>query len=970
FWDLLEAGRSAVREIPADRWPLERYYDATPATPGKTYNRHAGLLDSIDTFDPAFFGISPREAESLDPQQRMLLETSWEALEDAAIDPRRLLDTATGVFVGIGGSEYGYRFGALETGGEADPYSGTGNESSFAAGRVAYVLGLRGPALSINTACSSSLVAVHQAVQALRAGECDLALAGGANAIVSPEITVQMAQLRALSPDGRCATFDASANGYVRGEGCGMIALRRLSDAVARGDRIHAVVRGSAVNHDGRSSGLTVPNGAAQQSVIRSALAAGGVDPLEVDYVECHGTGTPLGDPIEVRALGEVYGKNREKPLWIGSVKTNVGHLEAGAGMAGLLKAVLALKHRAVPAHLNLKTPNPALPLADFHLAIPTALTPWPSDDRRLAGVSSFGISGTNAHVVLEEAPADERAATVSARPLHLLAVSGRTEAGARAAAEGLAVALEGGVDLADAAYTANTGRANLEHRRVALGAGRDALVAALRSDDAPISGVAAEPPRLVFLCTGAGPQAVNMGKALYDSEPVFRAAMDQAFAALDPWLDRPLAGVIYPAAPEGPGSAEGTALEAASPIDNLAFTQPAMFAIEYAFSELWASWGVRPDAVIGHSTGQYVAAVLAGVFSLADGARLVTARSRLMSEEPEIGEMVAIFASEDRVRAALGGQVSIAAINSAEEVVISGLREPVLAIAARFEADGVEIRRLRISHAAHSPLMDPVLDRFEAICREVTMHPPRIPFVENVRGEVASDEITTPRYWREHMRQGVMFHAGMRTLAWLGFRHFLEIGNHPILCGNGARSLPDVTAHFFPSIRRKSPEWPQLLETAGRLWTHGVDLDWAGFHAHAPGRRVTLPTYPFQRTRFWIDRKDGAATARDVGAEWTYERAWRPSPAVPSAESRPWVIVRDAGGVAEKLASRLGNARVIREVSELAEESARVVSLVSLDAPAPGSDPIAAAKRATETTLHLLQRAARSNGRIALAVV
>jgi len=980
LWDLVSTGGDGIVEVPKSRFDVDRYFDPEPGTPGRTYCRHGGFVDDIDQFDPTFFGISPREAVSLDPQQRMLLECSWHALDDAGLPADRLRETPTGVYVGIGQSEYWHRFDPTDPGDVVDAYSGTGNETSFAAGRISYVLGLRGPAMAVNTACSSSLVSLQMAVEGLRAGACDLALAGGVNAIVGPETTLWMSMLQALAPDGHCKAFDARADGYVRSEGCGMLALKRLADAQRDGDRIHAVIRGAAVNHDGPSSGLTVPNGTAQQQVIRAALADGGVRPEDVGLIECHGTGTKLGDPIEVGALGKVLadGRAADRPLYLGAAKANLGHLEAGAGIAGVLKAIASLKHQAIAPLAGLQSPNPDLPLGRYpSVRLPTALEPWPSDGPRIAGVSSFGISGTNAHVLLEEAPARPVVSDATDRPAHLLLVSGRTEAAARQQAEVLRTALDDDLRLADVAYTLSH-RAHLPHRLALVAADRAEARAALEQasqGQAPVSDRAGDPPRLVFLCTGAGPQCVGMARELYDGSDVFRAALDECARLLEPHLDRPLLEVIYPPAGE----------EDASPINELAYTQPAMFAIEWAMAQLWKSWGVEPDAVIGHSTGQYIAACLAGVYDLATGLQLMATRARLMSDQPRIGSMVAVMAPEATVRTYLEGhadQVDIAAVNGPAEAVISGLSEPVNAIADRIEADGIEIRRLRISHAAHSPLMEPVLPELERVVGAAELSAPRIPLVENVRGEVAGDELLTTAYWARHMRHGVKFAAGMRTLADLGYRHFLEIGNHPILSGAGARTLEDLDDTLFvPSIRRKNPEWRQLLEGVGRLHAAGVAIDWDGFHAEAPGQRIGLPGTVFQKKRYWVERTD-AASQRTVGHDWTYGETWQPVrlnvDAFGARASGTLVVLADRGGLGARLAERQERPTVVIGPDEVdpadtealaariaAAEPATIACLWALDAPkladgadAHGIDPVDAASLGVQGALAALRAA------------
>ncbi len=613
FWQLLHDGVDAITEVPADRWDVDAYYDPDPLAPGKMSTRQGGFVVDVDQFAADFFGISPREAIRMDPQQRLLLEVAWEALERAGQSTDKLFGSQTGVFLGISNSDY-LRL-QLADAEEIDPYVGTGNLLSVAAGRLAYTLGLRGPNMVVDTACSSSLVAVHLACQSLRLGECSLAVAGGINVILSPEVTINFSKAQMMAPDGRCKTFDAAADGYVRSEGCGVIVLKRLAEAIAGGDNILAVIRGTAINQDGRSAGLTAPNGPSQEEVIGRALAAAGVEPAQVNYVETHGTGTALGDPIEVRALAAAYGPGRpaDAPLMIGSVKTNLGHLEAAAGIAGLMKAVLALQNEEIPPHLHLKTPNPHLGLADLPIVIPTERTPWPAGKRpRLAGVSSFGFSGTNAHVILEEAPGSVPARPEPERPLHILALSAKSptalERLARRYEQHLAAHPEQA--LGDVCFTANAGRGHFEER-LAVVAGSSAemrarLAAAFAVDD-PIGLVrgrapAAGPPDVAFLFTGQGSQYVNMGRRLYDTQPTFRDAMDRCAELLQPYLERPLLAVLYPDAAAHAGKPNPI-------VDDMAYAQPAQFAVQYALAELWRSWGIEPAVVAGHSVGEYAAA-------------------------------------------------------------------------------------------------------------------------------------------------------------------------------------------------------------------------------------------------------------------------------------------------------------------------------------------------------------------------
>ncbi len=635
-----------LEEIPASRWSLEDLYDADPDAPGKMSSRWAGLLDSIDTFDPEFFGISPREAVAMDPQQRLLLEVAWEALENAGQGPRTLALGQTGVFVGMTGDEYAqlfYQAGDLSV---FNTYFASGIARSVASGRISYVLGLQGPNLSIDTACSSSLVAVHTACLNLRMGECRVAIAGGSNVVLSPEVGIAFSKAHMMAPDGRCKTFDSRADGFVRGEGCGIVVLKRLSDALADSDNILAVIRGSAVNQDGRSSGLTVPNAKSQEGVIRQALANGGVKPEEISFVEAHGTGTSLGDPIEAHALAAVLGPGRttENPLVVGSVKTNVGHLESTAGVAGLIKLVLSLQHEKIPANLHFQKMNPHIDWNGVPVEIPVAARAWGhAEKKRIAGVSAFGFSGTNAHVVVEEAPAREERVRSLERPLHLLTLSARTEIALQELVERYDSALGNSKEaLGDICFTANAGRIHFEYRSSVVGATVEEIRKKLQERKTGTEGQERGGVRPVFLFSGQGAQYAGMGKQLYETQPVFRKAIDECEELLKGELEKPLREVMWGASTEA--------------LEQTAYTQPALFALEYAMSEMWKSWGIVPGVVLGHSVGEYVAACVAGVYSLADGMKLIAARARLMQKVSGRGAMAAVMAREERVREALKG--------------------------------------------------------------------------------------------------------------------------------------------------------------------------------------------------------------------------------------------------------------------------------------------------------------------------
>ena len=709
FWQLLRDGVDAVCEVPRDRWDVDAYYDSEIGAPGKMCTRHGGFLRGrIDEFDPQFFGISPREAESMDPQQRLLLEVSWEALEDGAQVQERLPGSQTGVFIGITAHDYADLYLGLDNLDHIGTHHITGSVLNAAAGRLSYCMGFLGPCMAIDTACSSSLGAVHLACRSLLNDECRRALAGGVNLILSPLSTVALSQGNVLAPDGRCRAFDKAAAGMVRAEGCAVIVLKRLSHALEDGDNILALIRSSAVNQDGPSGGLTVPNGPSQEALIRRALASANLRPAEIDYIEAHGTGTPLGDPIELCALGNVFTEGRGRPLVVGSVKTNIGHLEACSGIAGLIKVVLSLQHQQIPPHLHLHEPTPHVPWEGLPLVIPTQLMAWPSGGQpRLAGVSSFGLSGVNAHIVLQEAPPAgppwrSECHDGRDRPLHLLALSGRTEDALRQLAQRFERHLGDHPELAvgDVCFSANVGRLHMNHRLALVAASavevRDTLIAFLAGQ--PAQGLrhrhAGAPPKVAFLFMGQGSQYAGMGRELYDTQPTFRHVVERCDQILRPYLEHPLLDVLYPSPARH------------DLVDETVYAQPALFALEYALAELWRSWGIQPAIVMGHGIGQYVAACVAGVFRLEDGLKLVAERARLVQSLPRDGAMCAIFADPSRVEEAIrpfSHEVSIAAFNGPRDVVISGRRESVETVAANLATAGVETQPLKVSHAFHS---------------------------------------------------------------------------------------------------------------------------------------------------------------------------------------------------------------------------------------------------------------------------
>jgi epothilone polyketide synthase D len=945
FWQLLEDGIDATRDVPLERWDAEALYDPDPDAPGKSYVKRGGFLDHIDGFDAEFFGISPREASGLDPQQRLLLEVTWEALEDAGIVADSLRGSATGVWVGFSLDDYARRNLSSGDYSRIDAYTALGNARSVAAGRISYVLGLHGPTLQLDTSCSSSLVTVHLAVQSLRSGESDLALVGGVNLMTAPEPTIALCKLRALSTDGRCKTFDVSADGYARGEGCGMVVLKRLSDALSSNDRIVALIRGSAVNHDGRSNGLTAPNGAAQDAVIRAALQAAGLDAGAIDYVEAHGTGTPLGDPIEVLSLNRVYCGQRspDAPLYLGSVKTNIGHLEGAAGVAGLIKTALCLSHGRMVQHLHFKEPNPSVPWERLPIRVVGQARDWTDrDGSRRAGLSSFGISGTNAHIILERAPSTPPVAPAPQRAAELVVLSARSREALDAVMTRLGDHVERYPELriGDIAHDLLARRALLPHRRALAVTSRAELRAKLADPAMRSIGAApvGAPPRAAWLFTGQGAQRLGMGRGLHEEWPAFRAAFDEACQEFDALLGRSLRDVIW-AAPDS---------QDAGLLDKTAYTQPALFAFEWALAALWSSWGVKPEWVAGHSIGEVVAACFAGLFSLPDACRLVAARGGLMQALPSGGAMCSIAATAERVGRAVApheGSVSIAAINAPTSVVVSGEREPIEVIVEQLEREGIHCQALNVSHAFHSPLMEPMLEKFRAVASSIQYRRPSIPLISNSSGALAGTEVETADYWVRHVRDAVRFADGVRALRQAGADAFLEVGPRGTLLGLVGEVLAGESFLSVPPLRSSLPEPVAALSSLGAWIEGGGGTSVAGLFPSG-GRRCGLPTYAWHRKRYWIenspeqtpaaleaalqelprDRLSSAARAalpeilallRERGdrspapdARLAYDIEWRPVAAPPRRPSKGvWLVFGDAEGASamREAARRVG---------------------------------------------------------------
>ncbi|CAM5658265.1 SDR family NAD(P)-dependent oxidoreductase OS=Streptomyces tendae OX=1932 GN=GUR47_30605 PE=4 SV=1 [Streptomyces tendae] len=875
LWELVHRGDDAVSPFPADRGWDEDVYDPDPERAGKSYVREGGFLRDVAGFEPEFFGMSPREALAADPQQRLLLETAWEAMEDAGLVPATLRGSRTGVFAGL--MYQGFAAGILDDiPADVQGYVAGGASSSIAVGRVSYTFGFEGPAVAVDTACSSSLVGIHLAATALRQGECDLALAGGVTVMATPTSFVEFSRQGALSPAGRCKSFAADADGTVWGEGAGLVLLERLSDARRLGHRVLAVVRGSAVNQDGASNGLTAPNGPSQERVIREALGSAGLSYADVDAVEAHGTGTRLGDPIEAQALLATYGQQRRegRPLYLGSLKSNIGHSQAAAGVGGVIKMVEAMRRGVLPKTLHVDAPSPRVDWDSGAVELLTEARPWPGTGApRRAAVSSFGIGGTNAHVIVEEAPAEPAAEPVKPDPATGLpvvpwVVSGRSADGLRSQAARLltAVADGDGPEPRDVAWTLVSERAVLDTAAVVVGGTRAELTRGLRAlaagmpDASVVSG--ASPSRgtahLAFVFTGQGAQRLGMGRELYGSVPEFAAAFDEVCAELDAHLAHPLKQVVF--------AQEGS--EQAGLLDRTEFTQPALFALEVALFRLLEHFGVVPEFVAGHSVGEVAAAHAAGVLSLADAARLVAARGRLMGAAREGGAMLAVQAAPEKVAddvAGLADRVSLAAVNGPENVVVSGDAGSVEELGARWRAEGRRVRRLRVSHAFHSPHMDEVLDEFEQVVGGLSLQAPRITLVSTVTGEALSAaEACSPRYWVRQLREPVRFLDAVRALEQEGVALFVELGPDAVLSALVSAGAERDPGLVVPVLRANRPEGESLASLLGLLHTRGRHVEWPRV---LPGaQRVDLPTYAFRRTRYWLEARAGRVDASALG--------------------------------------------------------------------------------------------------------
>jgi acyl transferase domain-containing protein/NADPH:quinone reductase-like Zn-dependent oxidoreductase/SAM-dependent methyltransferase len=856
FWELLARGGNAVTEIPRDRWDNDFYYDPNTDAPGKICTRHGGFLQHNDLFDPQFFKISPREASYMDPQQRLLLEVAWEALENANIPPDQLYGSDGGVFVGISSFDYANLVSEFLPYEEIDPTVGTGIGLSPASGRISYVLGLQGPSICLDTACSSSLVAVHTACESLRKQECSIALAGGVNMILSPLCHVVFSKSHMLSRDGLCKTFDESADGFARSEGAGLLVLKRLKDAVANQNRVLALIRGGAVNQDGASGGLSVPNGPAQQKVIRKALRNAGLKAEDVDYVEAHGTGTALGDPIEMNALGMVFRESHtaSRPLWVGSAKTNLGHMESAAGVGGLIKTILQLQKGVIAPHLNFKQPSSRIAWGQLPVQVPTTVVPWPSQEgrKRIAGVSAFGFSGTNAHLLLEAAPEPEPRPRPLERGRHVLVLSAKNESSLRELALSYSSVLERQPQwsFSDICHSASAGRTHFTHRAAIVATSASELKEKLRllhggeSAEPVLHGCVAddEVAKVAFLFTGQGSQYYAMGRELYHSQPLFRDALHQCDEILSQNTGWSLLDLLYSSTDH-------------SQIHQTAYSQPLLFSIEFALARLWQSWGIQPAVVMGHSVGEYAAAVIAGVFSLEDGLKLIAARGKLMQALPRNGGMIAIQGKLEKVAAivaACGSSISIAAINGPHSIVISGPQDELLKAAAACQREHLSFTQLEVSHAFHSPLMSPILADFARVAEEVAYSSPHIDFVSNVTGKLAAEALANAEYWVRHISAPVLFYDGIQQLSQRGCKIILEIGPKPTLIDLG-RNCVEQDLQWLASLRPGCSDWEQMLQSLATMYVTGSTINWEQVNHGYYRDQVSLPTYRFQRERYWF---------------------------------------------------------------------------------------------------------------------
>jgi acyl transferase domain-containing protein len=999
FWDLLVNGADAITEVPAWRWSLDELYDPNPHALGKVATRWGGFLDAPEMFDPAFFGIAPIEAVSMDPQQRLLLEVAWEALEDAGIAPAKLNGSNTGVYVGLCNSDYGQI--AMNDAPEGlDAYFATGASHSVAAGRISYFLGLRGPSMAIDTACSASLVSVHEACQGLRMRESDLAIAGGVNLVLIPEVTMALSRAQMMSPDGHCKAFSAAANGFVRSEGCGIVVLKRLEDAERDGDRVLAVIRGTAVNQDGRSSGLTAPNGPSQVDVIRAALNDANLPPAAVTLVEAHGTGTSLGDTIEMQAIGEALGNpgglhSRATALAVGSVKTNFGHTESAAGVAGLIKLVLSIQNKTIPPSLHCLEPNPAIDWAANNTRVPTTPEPWVVSDQqplRVGAVSSFGFSGTNAHVVVSEVSRATEVASVSRNIPWPVMLSARSKAALLQMAADLSQHLSEHKDLqlADVAYTLATGRSTFNHRAALCAISISHLTEELQlfasgTDDSAVfyAQTSARAPKVAFLFAGQGGERTGMALSLLKSSPVFRSAVAGVDAALAGVITLPIATIFENKKNE---------------LSQSTFVQPALFAFQYGLAKFWQSLGVEPALVAGHSMGEIVAATIAGVMSLRDAATLVAARGRLTDQFADPGGMVAVAATRDQalhIISRYSTDVSIAAINGPSSLVISGRGEALEQATQEFELAGIRVKRLNITYGSHSPAMQRVFEPFRVEAEQFAYTAPDIPIVADLTGNLVHDaSVFDGSYWTRHLANPVQFASSLHTIRQESVNLCIEMGPRAVLTTFGREASAE--AHWIASASGREEDLSALHSAVAEAFVAGASFDGRALFQESHARVVSLPTYPFERERYWpTERSDnpaqqrvsrgqgrGVAALKSVpfthadgpmeGAvenhsanHWHYQQSWEPQSIKADLTNtrRQWLLLGQEGGtaamVAQLLSANGADVELLQDLSGINNDQwlSKAVDIVDLrwiEPQVPGETDLSQAENIQSRALEL----------------